>query len=609
VHINMFKFSRYYTRPPLVIAVVLAVAAIATAQTTLQGQLGTRPITRSDISVYKLPSTTALSGGLSTVGIGAAVHLEAQVSDAVAESEIGGVVWTLTSKPTGSAAVLEASPLSDEVPIYDPADRAASRLAGRKLLRPDVAGQYTVTAAITTTSAGTVTLTTTVTAGTYVGVKSCVTCHSGGNEKMNKSAAWSATAHASIFKEGVNGTNSDHYGSSCIVCHTVGYDATAGAVNGGFDDIAAQVKWSFPTAMKEGNWDAVPEALKNVSNIQCENCHGPGSQHATTGSKSTISVTSNAGACAQCHDAMAHHYRSGEWNNSMHAVATRDAAGAGHEGCVGCHTGNGFVGKVKGAATTNTEYSAIGCQTCHEPHGQTAPGENAHLVRNLQAVTLKDGTVVAKAGNGAICMNCHQSRQNAAVYATTTAGSARFGPHHSPQADMLAGANGFTYNKSIPSSAHGDVVKDTCVGCHMQAVPETDPALTKMGGHTFKVSWAGGADGVRQELVGSCQQCHGEDATTFNFALLDYDGDGEIEGVQTEVGHLLDQLSALLPPNGTVKTALTIDATWTQPQLQGAYNWQFVKNDGSMGVHNMAYAVGLLKASIADLGGGPTVKK
>jgi hypothetical protein len=28
-----------------------------------------------------------------------------------------------------------------------------------------------------------------------------------------------------------------------------------------------------------------------------------------------------------------------------------------------------------------------------------------------------------------------------------------------------------------------------------------------------------------------------------------------------------------------------------------------------MGVHNMAYAVGLLKASIADLGGGPTVKK
>jgi hypothetical protein len=351
--------------------------------------------------------------------------------------------------------------------------------------------------------------------------------------------------------------------------------------------------------MKEGNWDAVPDALKNVSNIQCENCHGPGSQHATTGSKAAISVTSSAGACAQCHDAMNHHFRSGEWNNSTHAIATRDASGAGHEGCVGCHTGNGFVAKMKGAAA-NTEYSAIGCQTCHEPHGQTAPGENGHLVRNLQPVKLMSGDSVENAGNGAICMNCHQSRQNAAVYAATTGGSARFGPHHSPQADMLAGANGFTYNKEIPSSAHRAVVKDTCVGCHMQEVPETDPALSHVGGHTFKIS-AEGAEGTKQELVGSCQTCHGEGITTFNFALLDYDEDGEIEGAQTEVRHLLDRLSMLLPPFGTTKSALTIDATWTQPQLEAAYNWQFVNNDGSFGVHNMAYAVGLLKASIADL--------
>jgi hypothetical protein len=37
--------------------------------------------------------------------------------------------------------------------------------------------------------------------------------------------------------------------------------------------------------------------------------------------------------------------------------------------------------------------------------------------------------------------------------------------------------------------------------------------------------------------------------------------------------------------------------------LQAAYNWQFVSNDGSLGVHNGPFAVGLLKASIANLTG------
>jgi hypothetical protein len=87
----------------------------------------------------------------------------------------------------------------------------------------------------------------------------------------------------------------------------------------------------------------------------------------------------------------------------------------------------------------------------------------------------------------------------------------------------------------------------------------------------------------------------------FDFPLFDYNGDGVIEGVQTEVQHLLDQLSALLPPAGKPKTALTIDSTWTRAQLEAAYNWSFVAEDRSKGVHNTAYAVGLLKASIADL--------
>ena len=42
---------------------------------------------------------------------------------------------------------------------------------------------------------------------------------------------------------------------------------------------------------------------------------------------------------------------------------------------------------------------------------------------------------------------------------------------------------------------------------------------------------------------------------------------------------------------------------WPAKYLEASYNWQFVNNDLSKGVHNAPYAVGLLKASIGDLTG------
>ena len=42
---------------------------------------------------------------------------------------------------------------------------------------------------------------------------------------------------------------------------------------------------------------------------------------------------------------------------------------------------------------------------------------------------------------------------------------------------------------------------------------------------------------------------------------------------------------------------------WPTKFLQAAWNWQFVNVEGSKGVHNAPYAVGVLKASIADLTG------
>jgi hypothetical protein len=54
--------------------------------------------------------------------------------------------------------------------------------------------------------------------------------------------------------------------------------------------------------------------------------------------------------------------------------------------------------------------------------------------------------------------------------------------------------------------------------------------------------------------------------------------------------------------DGKVKTPST-QTNWPTAFLNAAYNWQFVNSDGSLGIHNAPYAVGLLKASIGDLTG------
>jgi len=584
----------------LAAAALMAVAATTTmsAQTLQAPRLVVRALTNGDIANYKLPSTSQISGGLETVALGEPWYLEVQVDISIPATQIVPVSWTLTTKPSGSSATLVASPLGSNVPIAEPSDRLIYQVAGRQLLRPDVHGVYVVTAVVTAGSSGAATVAQTFIAGTYVGAAACARCHSGGLAAVTY-PTWTQTAHASLFTNGVNGVEGTGYSASCISCHTVGYDANSTVSDGGFSSIAAQLGWKFPSVLQPGNFAAMPAALQNVANIQCENCHGPGSEHANYGGDTiAISVPSNTGACSQCHDEPSHHIKSAAWANSMHAVTTTDPVG--NATCVGCHTGTGFAARMNGATITDTTYHSIDCYACHEPHGLTAPANDSHLIRNMASATLADGTKVTSAGEGILCMQCHQARTKASTYVPTTAGSSHYGPHEGPQADMLMGTNGYTYGQQIPSSAHQYVVTNTCIDCHMQTVATTDPAFLNAGDHTFSTTYAP-AGNPAEDLVAACQTCHGTDIQSFNFPLFDYNGDGKIDGVQTEVQELLDQLSTMLPPNTSVKSSLSIDSTWTRPQLEAAYNWLFVTNDGSRGIHNTAYAVGLIKASIANL--------
>ena len=205
-----------------------------------------------------------------------------------------------------------------------------------------------------------------------------------------------------------------------------------------------------------------------------------------------------------------HHIKSAEWNNSLHAAASRTPSGISRPQCVRCHTAPGFVGWATAGGMAlqnqyptniiwansistnivtysqrqfpdlhhaagnppNTTYYPITCQACHDPHNASNP----HQLRMGYNVTLSDGTVVTNAGSGGFCMECHNSRNGSvtnmmAKYPLSQpnwAGGVAFGTHDSPQADMLEGVNAITYGQVIPSAPHANVISNTCAGCHMQ---------------------------------------------------------------------------------------------------------------------------------------------
>ena len=239
---------------------------------------------------------------------------------------------------------------------------------------------------------------------------------------------------------------------------------------------------------------------------------------------------------------------------------------------------------------------------------------------------MPDGTVITNAGEGALCLQCHQNRNGSATNQlvqypagkNTWFGGSSFGVHDNPQGDMIEGINANTYGQTIPSSAHLYSVTNLCVGCHMQTLSPSDPAFLLAGGHTWNMSYNVVTNGVTNTVakVDVCVQCHGP-ISSFNFLVGDLEGNGVMEGVQTAVSNLLNKLSMLLPnstyqsnpsnyvADGLVKTIgrSSTQTNWPQKFLMAAYNWQFVHNDGSYGVHNTPYAIGLLKASIGNLTG------
>lgn len=571
----------------LLLAATMTLALAAGSFAVPTAVIKTIGISARDVALNPDDIYTKASTGLPNVGVGEMVYLKGTAG----EEQVITWAWELTARPNGSNAALNAN---DAEVVF---------------LVPDVVGTYRASLTVTSDSGQSEPATIAINSANYVGVGGivgnlqvgqCAMCHDA--DETDKVARWSQTKHARKFSDHYNGVYGGRYRESCIRCHTVGYDTTAGAANQGFDDMARQENWVFIDSahggIREGAWDEMRQNFPltaSKANIQCENCHGPGSAHRSNIADNRIAVTWDVGVCAKCHDSGNSHFRPMQWKLSGHSNPPVEERSA----CSGCHSGYGFVDRIEGLPPLERDstYLPIGCVTCHDPHDATNP----YQLRTVAPVTLLDSTVI-DIGNGNICANCHQSRRKAATYVDgRITNPARFNPHGSPQADMLIGTNAIEFEGAeIERSPHASVVDNGCVGCHMAETPRdtgNHETFLQLGDHTFAMKTEAGA-----EHVEACTECHaGLESFASKMADSDWDGDGTTEGVRAEIAGMMNTLAMMLPPVG--EPTITPANWFTGAQRRAAYNYFFVLNDKSGGMHNARYARSILTASMQqDLG-------
>ena len=421
----------------------------------------------------------------------------------------------------------------------------------------------------------------------YSGAERCSGCHATegqpGGDQYNP---WLDTAHAKAYETLRNiGQNENTF---CLGCHTVG---TKGLIvdpdldNGGYDDTA----------------------VERLRDVQCENCHGPASDHPNPDFGS-VTVSLDAGICGDCHNGT-HHPTFDEWQTSGHSTPVDFAAA--RASCAQCHNGlegPRYLDDAEGYIPLPEDPPVViahTCAVCHDPHGSGNPGQLRNA--SVDDVALPNAILQPNGGAGKLCMTCHNGRRTEENVQDQIDNGGRFGPHHSVQGDMISGVN--AYQDMAPTfpftSSQHILVEDACVTCHThphEGDPEND--IETFTGHTF------------EPTVEACERCHGEiDDFDEIIAKADYDGDGVIEGNQSEIQGLLDLLQQVITDASATPEARQAfmddfvgtlgDASLsTREQRESGYNWTFVDFDGSTGVHNVVYSVQLLQQSILYLDPG-----
>ncbi len=620
-------------QPPVAVLKIYNVPGVVTDKNAITATIKTI----TDTAVGEAARVVALSTtGGNNVPINVPVYLQVSAED---PKNTGTATWSLTKPPDSKATITGTMTAK---------------------FTPDVVGAYYVQVTLKGANGTSAPEFAFINAGTYIGyiTGNCKQCH------PTQAAEWAKTGHAQVMPleldnrvNGPRGMESE-YAETCSSCHTTGYYPAPYNGAGGYFDAKAAAKWTFPTWKQiDDSWakkstaiyDGLPQGVKDMATIGCEQCHGPAAEHVKNGAKVMDASWAN-GACDQCHGTRGGHTRGVQLDFSAHSDATAHAwevAGPEEQGCVRCHTAKGFVSFLKNPnnqAAWENEAQTLTCAGCHDPHSEANPFQ-------LRIVSKPVGMpfdLKRDVGLSATCYECHNARRTAA---DAVKGSY---PHYSSAAEMMENNAGVTYGQTISDSPHGAMigaapmanpaydskngesaqflfspVGDTkgnipgaCVVCHMTApiTAANDPLALKVGGHSFNMV----TPDTGAIYNASCKSCHG-DIKTFDMpAKADYDGNGKVEGVQTEVKGLLNVLWSQLEAKGVKKIATgnpyatlptgadgkvdtKIMNAWFNFRTVYGVMWGTETGNGNQGkaaaIHNFKRSVALIQLSIKDLSG------
>lgn len=351
----------------------------------------------------------------------------------------------------------------------------------------------------------------------YIGAESCSACH------VARHSEWSRTLHATAFDTLIAKGEENNF--LCFPCHTVGYGEASGFVN--------------------------LETTPHLTDVQCENCHGQGSNHAADPGGLLLEKNLDSKLCGACHQSCHglcgenHHPQYEQWSESKHAVALWDIKfhPKAKDVCLQCHsTDYRLAPPGQKPSLEEAEYN-LECVACHGPHGSASAGQ-------------------LRLPPDELCADCH------------TMGDAvpDDKPHH-PQFEMLHGIGGFTLEGTPmngPHTVHELGIPDECVKCHVHR--ESLPGKSPNSGHTFEANLRG------------CEPCHSEQRATQLVA-----------GIQDEINARLTLIARYYDP----LDPLYVDPSELTPEELARYknatfDYLLVKEDQSYGPHNAGYTRALL---------------
>ncbi len=281
--------------------------------------------------------------------------------------------------------------------------------------------------------------------------------------------------------------------------------------------------------------------------------------------------------CVGCHDdSTIITGKQASWGESLHGTGEAFARGTSAD-CAGCHSGGAFTEMIAAGLSPNAVEAGDpnptrqDCKACHLIH-TTYTGEDWGLASTAPVALYAFEGSTFDGGEGNLCATCHQPRRpiDEAVDGMIEVTSTHWGPHHGPQSAMLLGLAG-AGDVAGSAGAHASV-EGTCVTCHLGGAMS----------HTFEAK------------IESCQACH-SGAESF-----------DINGVQTEVQALLDELGAQLIAKGMLtEEGEPVVGSYPEADAGALWNWIYVAlEDKSLGVHNPGYVEALLTASLDALAGG-----